>query len=153
MKGFDFAGTLLLSSPLVLLLVLSGHSQSPRCVSRSVDAKVRCAHIGVEFGEITTSKLSGTVESPLKEPILIEVFRIPTNETKGASYNLDSYERLVVAFETDKKGKFCHPGLPDGNYLVRFGTIHGDWNCSYQKIRIRRGSSERKSKVTLEIGI
>lgn len=134
-------------------LTLPVHSQSAKCKSVSVEWRPACANMIVEFRGITTSKLAGSIENPIGEPILVEVFAIRPQDKKGSSYSLADDDRRIVAFETDVKGKFCHPGLPEGDYVLRFGTISGGWNCSYQKVKIRNRAAERKTKVSLEIGI
>ena len=134
---------------------MSSWSQNGNCKSVSLgEANVpSCANIFVEFGDITVTKLQGKIESPLENPILIEVFRLEKSERKIPSYRIPDLKDRILAFSSNDEGEFCHPGLPDGYYLLRFGTEEGGMNCSWIKVRIAKNSVDRNIKVQLSIGI
>jgi hypothetical protein len=152
MRSSAWISSLVFIALLILAYTSNVRSQSSDCRSESVDKNVRCANIYVEFGDVTTSRLSGIVDSPLDVPIVVEIYKINRSERRKDSYKLIQGREPTIAIETNAEGKFCHPGLADGHYVVRFGTSDGGWNCSWIKVHILKGSIDKKIKVDLTLG-
>ena len=138
MRLLEKNGRLTLLLGIVFLMAVPVASQSSRCKAKTADFGQRCVdHILVEYLPVTTSRFWGTVESHLDKPILIEVFSISAADRKKPSYDLANVDQRVLAFAPDSNGRFCHPGLKDGYYVIRYGSDGS--KCTYQKVRIRRG--------------
>lgn len=139
----------------VFALPLSGLSQTDSCKSVSLgEGNVpRCASVFVEFRDITARRIKGRIESGLDSPILIEIYKLEKKERKLDSYAITGLKDPILTIETNTNGDFCHPGLTDGYYLLRFGTEDGGFNCTWIKVRISKQSVDRKIKVDLSIGI
>jgi hypothetical protein len=137
---------------LPLFLSLAASAQSTGCRSASVHRSVSCASVIVEFADITAKRIRGKVELPSDERVIIEVFEIERSKRKDSAYNSTS-GRPSIVLETNERGEFCHSGLADGDYVLRFGSDNGGWNCSWIKVRISKTSRDRKMKIHLTAGI
>ncbi len=137
----------------ILFLAKPAQSQITKCSSVTVDKYPRCANLIVEYRTLTTSKLKGRVEWPVEAPVLLEIYKIEKSDWKKNSYDLTQGRAPIGVTETDKEGRFCHPGINDGYYVLRFGSEEQGWNCTWVKVRIVKGAPERNLKVSLEIGI
>ncbi|HRJ89095.1 MAG TPA: hypothetical protein PLN05_07165 [Pyrinomonadaceae bacterium] len=153
MRSSGNLNSLVFAAIVTLFLTLSVPSQSKKCRAESADRSVRCANLLVEYPRVSTSRLTGKVDWPGDVPLIVEVYRIDRSERKLSSYDLTKSRVPTHVFETDPSGSFCHPGLPEGYYVVRFGTDDGGWNCTWIKVRIANGLPKRTIRATLEIGI
>ena len=143
-----------LTFPILLLFVFSTArlAQSGKCRSVSVDRSAGCANMVVEYRGITARRLVGKVDWPGDSRVVIEVFKV--NRIKEDEGLWSATDRLspIIVLETNERGEFCHSGLEDGLYVIKFGTDEGGWNCSWIKVRIARTGAERKVEIGLEIG-
>ena len=135
------------------LLSLPSLAQSGTCRATTVEGRVSCANIIVEYADIATDRLQGEIYWAGKEPVRIEVYKIKRSDRKKASYNLTSEYDPLLVFDTDAEGRFCYPGLPDGNYVLKIGIPEFGWNCTYVKVRILKGLHRRSVEASVEIGI
>ena len=141
--------------PFFLLLFFSSAvwSQSGKCRSVSADKSAACASILVEYAAITSSRLFGKVNWPGEGPVIVEVYKVSKVDTKAGLHSATYGKEPVIVLETNERGEFCHPGLVDGLYVVKFGIEGVGWNCTWIQVRIAKNAPERKVRVGLEIGI
>lgn len=137
----------------LFMLTISVFTQDRGCKSRTVEGRVACANMIVEFAAIASDRLQGRIDWPGNGPVRIEVYKVKRSDRKRDSYRLTDEHDPVLIFETDEEGRFCHPGLEDGFYVVRFGTQDGGWNCTWIKVRIAKGIPRSMIRASLEIGI
>lgn len=138
---------------LFLLFSTAVFSQSGRCRSVSSDMSAGSANIIVEYRDVTTSRLFGKVEWPGDGIVILEVFKVDRIGKGESLWSATQGREPLIVLETNDTGEFCHPGLSDGVYVIKFGTPGGGWNCTWIKVRIARTAPERKVNVGLEIGI
>ncbi len=140
------------------LAVLSGwvYAQPNVCKSVSTELEPGCANEYREFKELTTSKLWGRVEYPitgeLAYPVYVAIYKIRKDERKENSYNLVKFREPTIIIQANEKGEFCHPGLAEGYYVVKFGYHEPGFNCSWIKVRILKSSPEIRVKGEISIG-
>ncbi len=153
MRSLQIYKIFFLLAPFFFFLCISGNAQSKVCKSVSVNGLVNCGAESVKFKNITSNKLAGIVESRIGLPIFVEVYKIDKKNMKVDFAELVDVKEPFMTIQTNDAGEFCHSGLSDGYYLIRFGTPYGDWNCSWIRVHILRGGSFRKVKVELTLGI
>ena len=142
------------SFQLILFLVFStmAFSQSGKCRSVSVERSASCANVYIQAESVTSRRLFGKVDWPGEGSVVLEVFKIDRiGKNEDLSSATSGMEPFIV-LETNERGEFCHSGLDDGLYIVKFGIDGGGWNCTWVKVRIARTAAERKIEVGLEIG-
>jgi len=149
-----------MSRRLLWLAVLSVMFQTqvlPRpdgCKSATVDKVVKCANVYVELVGLTSRRLQGRVGNPHKDSLaIVEIYKVGKEERKSSPSDVVQSHKPYAVIETNRDGEFCYPGLPDGYYVIRFGTSGGDLNCSHVKVRILSDSANRKLNVALDYGI
>lgn len=135
------------------MFTLSGLAQDSGCKSRSVQDGVACESVIEEYADVESDRLQGRIEWPGDGPVRIEVYKIKRSERKRDSHRLTNEYDPILIFETDEEGRFCHPGLADGYYVIRIGTLDGGWNCTWIKVRILNGLPRRMIRASLSIGI
>ncbi|HTU35179.1 MAG TPA: hypothetical protein VMF66_15355 [Candidatus Acidoferrum sp.] len=129
------------------------------CVPARADCKkapesqqcLGCANMVVQMPDAESgTTVQGTVEGPYSVPMsgaLVEVFLLSKNsvplwkpESRG--------ERIRACFvQTD--GKFSFQ-LKAGKYEMRFSK--SNWNCTYQKVDVRKGFRAKPLRIRMSLG-
>lgn len=131
-------------------LTVSSYAQN--CKSISVDASASCANMVVEIRGVTSGRLEGQINPRVGLPIVVTVYRASKANKKRSAYSAADETSPVVSFEADENGRFCYPALPEGYYVVKFGTYSGAWNCTWMKLHIVSGAPVVKVKTDLTLG-
>jgi hypothetical protein len=142
----------------VVLLTICLTTFAQDCKSPSEESPT--ASIGanevVQFSDVKTVRvLVGKVldanDSPI-ENVIVDVFKVGKLTTTSEGGDL-IYDKIPVkSYRVDRNGSFCIGNMPDGEYVLRFGTDVFAFKHTLIKVRKKRSGSRKPIEINLTPG-
>jgi hypothetical protein len=123
---------------------------SPRSETESIGA-----NYSVQLSTLYKVRtIFGAVNHPTSAPIptaIVDVYRVSKFPKKSEPSKIASEVTRMASYQA-KNGRFCLADLPDGNYVLRFGTDQFAFAHLYIKVRKSKSASSIPIKVELSVG-